>query len=145
MITNRNEAKTLVKYFLCDCKRKFNRTTCNSNKKWDNKTCQCECKNYRACKKDYSCNPSTCICENGKYLKSKVDDSKIVFDEIMFITDIMSIKMTNTKPTNVTSFMNCYILHTVLLVFILLLIIAIFCYHYAKNWSKQKGLDALTK
>ena len=26
---------------------------------------QCECKNYRKCKKDYSWNPSTCICENS--------------------------------------------------------------------------------
>ena len=30
--------------------------------------CQCECKNYCTCKKDYSWNPSTCICENNKYL-----------------------------------------------------------------------------
>ena len=33
---------------------------------------------------------------------------------------------------------NCYILHTVLLVVILLNIIAIICYHYAKHRSKQK-------
>ena len=24
--------------------------------------CQCECKNYQKCKKDYSWNPSACIC-----------------------------------------------------------------------------------
>ena len=29
-----------------------------------------KCKKYRTCKKEYSWNPSTCICENGKYLKS---------------------------------------------------------------------------
>ena len=34
--------------------------------------------------------------------------------------------------------MNYYTLHTVLLVIILLFIIAIICYHYAKLWSKQK-------
>ena len=34
--------------------------------------------------------------------------------------------------------MDCYILHTVLLVIILLLIIAIICYHYAKHRSKLK-------
>ena len=62
MITNRNEAKTFVKYIPCDCKCKFNSTTCNSNQKLKNKTCQCECKTYRTCKKDYSWNPSTCIC-----------------------------------------------------------------------------------
>ena len=38
-----------------------------SKQKWNNKTCKCECKNYDKCEKDYSCNPSTCICENSKY------------------------------------------------------------------------------
>ena len=47
------------------------------------KKCQCECKNYRTCKKDYSWNPSTCICEIGKYLESNVDDSKIACEKIM--------------------------------------------------------------
>ena len=28
-------------------------------------------------KKDYSWNPSTCICENAKYLKSCADDQKL--------------------------------------------------------------------
>ena len=44
MITKINEAKTLVKHISCDCKCKFNSTTCNSNQKWNNK-CQYECKN----------------------------------------------------------------------------------------------------
>ena len=34
-------------------------------------------------KKDYSLNPSTCICENGKYLKSIDVTSVITCDEIM--------------------------------------------------------------
>ena len=34
MITNRNEAKTMVKHISCDCKCNFNNTTCNSNQKW---------------------------------------------------------------------------------------------------------------
>ena len=46
MITNKNEAKTLVKHISCYCKCKFNSTTCNSNQKWNNETCQCDCKNY---------------------------------------------------------------------------------------------------
>ena len=65
---------TLVKHISCDYKYKFNSTTCHSDQKWNNETCQCKCKNYRICKKDYSWNPSTCICENGKYLKSIADD-----------------------------------------------------------------------
>ena len=35
-----------------DCKCKFNSPIYNSNQKWNNKTCPCECKNYRTCKKD---------------------------------------------------------------------------------------------
>ena len=41
---------------------------------------KCECNNYRKCKKDYSWNPSTFICENDKYLKSIADTSVIEFD-----------------------------------------------------------------
>ena len=46
MIANRNESKTIVKPISWDFKFKFNSTTCNSNKKWNNESCQCECKNY---------------------------------------------------------------------------------------------------
>ena len=66
MITNKNEAKAMTEHISCDCKCKFNRRICNLNQKWNNKTCQCECKNYCTCKKDYSWNPSICICENSK-------------------------------------------------------------------------------
>ena len=67
MITRINEAKTMVKHISYDFKCKFNSITCNSNEKLNNETCQRECKNYLTCKKDYSWNPSTCICENSKY------------------------------------------------------------------------------
>ena len=57
--------------------------------------------------------------------------------------DIESTKKTNTIVTNVTSTVtstknvrDCYILHTVLLAIILLLMISIIYYHYAK----QKGI-----
>ena len=75
MITNENEAKTMTQHVLCDCKCKFISTNCHSNQKWDNKTCQSVCKNYRTCKKDYSWNPNTCICENSKHLRSFADTS----------------------------------------------------------------------
>ena len=45
MIKNKNEAKTITKHISCYCKCKFNSTTCNSNQKWNNETCRCECKN----------------------------------------------------------------------------------------------------
>ena len=66
MIARIQEAKTLVKRISCDYKCKFNS---NLNQKWNNKTCQCDCKKYRTCTKDYNQNPSTSICESGKYLK----------------------------------------------------------------------------
>ena len=53
MKTNKDEAKTMTEHVSCDCKCKFNSTTCSSNQKWNNKSCQCECKNYRKCKKYY--------------------------------------------------------------------------------------------
>ena len=50
MKTNKDEAKTMAEHFSCDCKCKFNSTTCSSNQKWNNKSCQCECKNYLSAK-----------------------------------------------------------------------------------------------
>ena len=49
MITNKDEAKAMTEHISCDYKCKFNSTTCNSNQKWNNKTCQCECKNFPKC------------------------------------------------------------------------------------------------
>ena len=46
MITKKNEAKTMAKHISRDCKCKFNSTTCSLNQKRNNKTCQCEYKNY---------------------------------------------------------------------------------------------------
>ena len=51
MITNKNEAKTMVKHISCCCKCKFNRTTFHSNQKWNNETCHRECKKYPQSKK----------------------------------------------------------------------------------------------
>ena len=134
MITNKDEAKAMTEHLSFDCKCKFNSTICNSKQKWNNKICQCECKNYRKCKENYSWSPSRCISENSKYLKG---------DEIIIVMDTLSTKRTNTIAANVTStasinwhskkVRDCYILHTVLLVIILLLIVTIICYHFAKQ------------
>ena len=76
----------------------------------------------------------------------------ITRDEIISVMDIVSTKMTNTIATNVTKNsqskrvryeLDCYILHTVLLAIMLLFIITIICYHYAKHRSKEKGIDVL--
>ena len=42
----------MTEHISCDFKCKFNSSACNSKQKWNNnKTCQCECKNYCKCKK----------------------------------------------------------------------------------------------
>ena len=75
--------------------------------------------------------------ENSKYLKSIVDDSKIVSNEIIYVMDIVSTNVVNTISTNMPTNYNdkkvqdkiyCYILHKTLLVIMLLLIIAFICY-----------------
>ena len=81
--------------------------------------------------KDYSWNPSTCICENSKYLKSIADTSVIGCDKIITVLDTMLTEMTNITVTYVTNtalinfhikkVRNYYILHTVLLAITLLL------------------------
>ena len=89
-------------------------------KKWNNNTCQCECKNYRQSKKVYSWNPSTCTYENSKYLKSVVDTSVITYDEIISLMDVVSTKNASTIVTNISinchseKIRDCFILHTVL-------------------------------
>ena len=40
MITNKNEDKPMTKPISCNFKYKFNSTICNSNQKWNDKTCK---------------------------------------------------------------------------------------------------------
>ena len=53
--------------------------------------------------KYYSWNPSICIFEKSKYLKSIADTSVIECDEIATVMDNVSTKMTNTIAANVMS------------------------------------------
>ena len=137
----------MTKQISCNCKCKFNTRTCNSNQKRNNRLCKCECKNSRKCRKRYSWNPSACICENDKYLKSIADSSVVACDEIISIMNIVSTKMTDAIAANVSINCHnkkvrrkndCYIFHSVLLAIMLLLIIAIICYHYAKKGQNKK-------
>ena len=66
-------------------------------------------------------------------------------DEIISVTNIVSRKTANTITRNVPvnsdgkkvrCEIDCYNLHTVLIGIILLLMITITCYHYAKHRSK---------
>ena len=94
IITNKDEAKAMTEHISSGCRRKFNSTTCYSKQKWNNKTCQCEYKNYHKYKEDYSWNPSTCICENSKNLKSVADTSIAKCNEVVTVMDIAT---TTTK------------------------------------------------
>ena len=79
----------------------------NLTQKQDNDKSQRECKNYRKCKKDYSWNPGTCICGNGKDLKSFFDTSVIACDEFIIAKDRVSTNIRNTIPTNMTNTLFC--------------------------------------
>ena len=70
-------------------------------------------------KKDYTWNPSTCSCENGKYLASIMDDLTITCDEIMESHN----EETNFNEKKATcKTQNFYILLAFLLILIALLI-----------------------
>ena len=62
MITGINEWKILLKKRTsCECNCKSDGRKYNSNQKWNNDKCWCECKNpkeHNACEKDYIWNPS---------------------------------------------------------------------------------------
>ena len=81
MITGINESKTSTKHISCECKCRFDGRKCNSDQWWNNDKCRCECKKRHVCEKDYIWNPTTCICKDGKYLASIMDDSAITCDE----------------------------------------------------------------
>ena len=104
-------------------------------------------KSIKKCKNDYSWNPSICICEKNRYLKSINDTSVITRNEIMSQTvcqqmwqilyQQISQVSTNFDNKKVRQKMDYHILNTFLLAIILLSIIMIY-YHYAKHRSKQK-------
>ena len=80
-------------------------------------------------KKDYRWNPSTCICENNKYLQSIAYTSVRTCDEIISVMNIVSTNKTNTIVTSVSIYpddkkvkykIDFHILHTVLLMIPLL-------------------------
>ena len=102
MIAGINELKALTKYISCGCKCKLDRKKYNLNQWWNNSKCRCECKTHHICEKDYIWNRSTCICKNGKYLASIINDSVITCDEIIDAEETKTIpKHTTCKTQNV--------------------------------------------
>ena len=88
-------------------------------------------KKNHTCGKDYLWNSSACSCENGGYLESIIANSIL-----LPITVSCSVTMNAANTASINSDgetirykMDCYILHKILLVVILLFIIVIICYH----------------
>ena len=76
-------------------------------------------------------NPSTCICESGKYLASIMDDSMIISDEgIKSYDEEIKTVPTNFNENNITSkTQKFYILLAFLLINVALLIaVSTYCY-----------------
>ena len=124
MITGINGSKILTKHISYKCKCKFDGRKCNSNQEWN----------------------------KDKYLANSIYDPVIMCDEIVNAADSVSTNVANNISANVMStvsinsdnekviFSSSKIVHTVLLAIILLLIIAIICYHF----TKQKRIGVLT-
>ena len=124
MVTRIRELKTLTKHISSKCKCRFGGKNCNSCQWRNNDKCRCECKKHHICEKDYVWSPSACICENGKYFASAMDDSVITCDKIIDVEEA------NFNEKNITCItQNFYILLAFLLITIALLIaVSIYCY-----------------
>ena len=92
------------------------------------------------CVKKYVLNPGTCICENGKYLIS-IMDNLAIFDEVIkpYDEEIKTIPTSfNEKKKVSCKIQNFYILLDFLFITITLLIaVSIYCY-LIKYQAKQK-------
>ena len=58
---------------------------------------QCECKKGNICEKDYVWNTAKYNCENQKYLESIMDNSGIIWDEVIDAGAKLSQKEDNDK------------------------------------------------
>ena len=142
LITGINKSKTLTKVISCECECKFDGRKCNSNQRWNNDKCLCECKKHRICEKDYIWNPARRSCKNGEYLASIIGNSVITSDEVIEAdAEAKSNEETKTIPKNVIrKTKNFYIFLGFLLITIALLIaVSIYCYPM-KYKAKQKHL-----
>ena len=77
--------------------------------------------------KDYIWHCSKCICENGKYLASIMDDSTIICDEV--IEEIKTIRTNfNEKKVNCKTQFSFILLAFLLITIALLIAVSIYCY-----------------
>ena len=98
MIKGINESKKL-KQISCKCKYKLNDRKCNSYQTWNDDKWRCECKSLKErhiCKIDYIWNTAAWTYKNGKYLASIINNSVIMYDEIISLVD----SVTTNVPKN---------------------------------------------
>ena len=81
MITGINEPKTLTLIYHVNVNVNLIRK-CNLNQWWNKYKCWCEFKKH-ICENDYVWNPSIYVGKNGKYLVSNMDDSMIMWHEVI--------------------------------------------------------------
>ena len=141
MITIKNEVKTMAKHIPCDCKCRLNSITCNSNQK---KHANLNVKTVVHAKRVIF-GILAHVFVKAISLKNIAYTSLIKCEEIISVMDIASTKMTitiatdmlvNSENKKVEYKIDFYILHTVFLVIILLMLITIIWYLYAKHMSK---------
>ena len=141
MITGIKKMKTLTtKHISCERRCKFDARKYNSNQKWNNDKCWCECKKRHICVKDYIWNPATCNCEIAKYLANIIDDLGITCDEIR---DAQKTKMKQQilmKKNAICKAKNLYVLLAFFLISIAFLIAVSFYCYLIKYQVKQKHL-----
>ena len=81
IITGINKSKTLTKHVSCECK--FDGRKCSSDQWWNNNNSRCECRKHHVSEKKNVWNPDKCSFKNRKYLVSIMDDSSIMWDEVI--------------------------------------------------------------
>ena len=135
MITGINESKTLTKHLSCKRKRKFygkNVIQINGGITITMED-KCESKQIQVYEKEYVWNPSKCICENGKYLSSIMDDSMMWWKWWKYRKSYD--EKIKTIPTNLRK--TFYVLLAFLLITITLLIAVSICCYMIKYQSKK--------
>ena len=119
----------------CECKCRFHGRKWNTDQCLDNNKCVCECKKRHVHEKYYSWNPATCSWENGKYLASIIDNSKVMCDEV--VESYNEEKNFNEKKATCET-QNFYILLAFLSITKSLLIAVSICCYYIKYQEIEK-------
>ena len=140
LIAGVNETRSSVQLELCECKC-VNEGVYNSFQKWNYDECWSECKKlnvWGSCINDYIQNPSACDCEChtgckfGEYLDiENCSCEKCLFDKLVLTCEYEILNTTETPLNNkIAIFENNCLIHTISLVIICLLLLAVVSISY---------------